>query len=391
MLSSDDSLFDRTPLDSNRITELLELCLRSTYFSYKGVFYEQTEGAAMGSPVSAVVANLYMQFFEEMALRLAPVAPKLWKRYVDDVFCIIKSGEEKILLKHLNSLRDSIKFTMETEESGSIAFLDCHLHRTENSKLTVSVYRKKTHTDKYLNFDSHHPVHVKKGVVKCLYNRAKKVTTSSRDLGKEERHLNQVLLSNGYPQSFITSNSRERSRVPQDRDEVDSSKLIAIPYVSGLSEDIRRICRRFDIRVVFRSGPTLRSQLTKLKDKLPIETRSGVVYRIPCSSCDRSYIGETIRRLGDRVKEHKKACVRCETVVSAIAEHAWNEGHPIAWENTKVIGTDNRRMGLVIKEAMLINSDRGPLLNRDTGLDLPGCWHVALKDHLRMLNNTHAQ
>ena len=164
--------------------------------------------------------------------------------------------------------------------------------------------------------------------------------------------------------------------------------MIAIPYVSGLSEDIRRICRCFDIRVVFRSGPTLRSQLTKLKDKLPIETRSGVVYRIPCSSCDRSYIGETIRRLGDRVKEHKKACVRCETVVSAIAEHAWNEGHPIAWENTKVIGTDNRR---VIKEAMLINSDRGPLLNRDTGLDLPGCWHVALKDHLRMLNNTHAQ
>ena len=58
----------------------------------------------MGSPVSAVVANLYMQFFEEMALRLALVAPKLWKRYVDDVFCIIKSGEEKILLKHLNSV-----------------------------------------------------------------------------------------------------------------------------------------------------------------------------------------------------------------------------------------------------------------------------------------------
>ena len=64
-----------------------------------------------------------------------------------------------------------------------------------------------------------------------------------------------------------------------------------------------------------------------------------------------------------------------------------------------MIGTDNRRMGLVIKEAMLINSDRdtgldlpdrGPFLNRDTGLDLPGCWHVALKDHLRMLTNTHA-
>ena len=44
--------------------------LRSTYFSYmyKGVFYEQREGAAMGSPVSAIVANLYMKFFEQLAM-----------------------------------------------------------------------------------------------------------------------------------------------------------------------------------------------------------------------------------------------------------------------------------------------------------------------------------
>ena len=47
----------------DRIAELLDLCLRSTYFSYRGEFYEQREGAAMGSPVSAVVANLYMEFF----------------------------------------------------------------------------------------------------------------------------------------------------------------------------------------------------------------------------------------------------------------------------------------------------------------------------------------
>ena len=47
---------DRTSLSPERIADLLEMCLRSTYFSFGGNFYEQKEGAAMGSPVSAVVA-----------------------------------------------------------------------------------------------------------------------------------------------------------------------------------------------------------------------------------------------------------------------------------------------------------------------------------------------
>ena len=61
-LEEDESLGERTPLLLGRVAELLQLCLRSTYFSFNGEFYEQREGAAMGSPVSAVVANLYMEF-----------------------------------------------------------------------------------------------------------------------------------------------------------------------------------------------------------------------------------------------------------------------------------------------------------------------------------------
>ncbi len=104
------------------IIELLEVCLRSTYFRYNGNCYEQVDGAAMGSPVSAVVANLYMECFEEEALNSAPVKPILWKRYVDDTFCIVKKGSEKHLLDHLNSVRPSIKFTMESEENSKLPF-----------------------------------------------------------------------------------------------------------------------------------------------------------------------------------------------------------------------------------------------------------------------------
>ncbi len=52
--------------------------------------YEQVDGAAMGSPISAVVANLYMEFFEKEALNSTPVKPVLWKKYVDDTFCLVK-------------------------------------------------------------------------------------------------------------------------------------------------------------------------------------------------------------------------------------------------------------------------------------------------------------
>ena len=103
-LREDDSLAERTPLSPDRVAELLDMCLRSTYFSYGGEFYEQREGAAMGSPVSAVVANLYMEFFEELALESAPSRPRLWKRYVDDTCCILRKGDVDGLLHHLNNM-----------------------------------------------------------------------------------------------------------------------------------------------------------------------------------------------------------------------------------------------------------------------------------------------
>ena len=63
-LRKDEILCDRTTLSPDRVAELLEVCLRSTYFCYKGTFYEQQEGGAMGSPVTAAVTNLYMEFLK---------------------------------------------------------------------------------------------------------------------------------------------------------------------------------------------------------------------------------------------------------------------------------------------------------------------------------------
>ena len=152
-----------------------------------------------------------------------------------------------------------------------------------------------------------------------------------------------------------------------------------IPYVAGLSEDIRRVCRRFGIRTVFKSGPTLQNHPTRVKDKLPLLLKSCMVYCIPCR-CGRVYIGETVRRLEANMKEHEDACKKGMTEKSAIAEHVWNSNHPIAWNETAVVDQARGGKELLIKEALhicLIPEDQ--CFNRTRGLELPGCWVATLK------------
>ncbi len=72
-------------------------------------------------------------------------------------------------------------------------FLDCLLKRESDGMLTSTVYKKPTHTDRYFHFKSHHPNHVKRGVVRCLYQRARRVTNMGDNLKEKEKHLHKVL------------------------------------------------------------------------------------------------------------------------------------------------------------------------------------------------------
>jgi len=129
-------------------------------------------------------------------------------------------------------------------------------------------------------------------------------------------NLARVLRENGYPTNFIHSayapppQALDPRSPEEDQQEKESRPpVMMFPYVVGMSKGIRHVCRKFDIRVVFKSGQTLYSMLTKVKNTLPIGKQSNVLYHIPCI-CSQVCIGETKRRLETRLKGHWDACER---------------------------------------------------------------------------------
>ena len=130
-------------LEKDEVMSLLKLVLENCVFTFQNRFYKQLHGAAMGSPCSPVVANIYMEYFENMALGPElPVPIKDWKRYVDDVFSIIPKGNRDNLLKYLNSIDPHIKFTIEQPNAeGGIPFFG-HLPQATRRRHSGSSLQK---------------------------------------------------------------------------------------------------------------------------------------------------------------------------------------------------------------------------------------------------------
>ena len=84
LLEEDKNLCQRTTITVKQISCLLEFYLTTTYFTFQGKMFEQVKGAAMGSSISPIVVNLFMEDLETKALATAPSPLTLWKRFVDE-------------------------------------------------------------------------------------------------------------------------------------------------------------------------------------------------------------------------------------------------------------------------------------------------------------------
>jgi hypothetical protein len=99
---------------------LVSMCLNSTYFQLEDRFCEQASGLAMVSPLSHILADLYIEGMEKRIREEdTEGVNKFWKRYVDDVFAIITTrGNPTVVLEQANSISATVKLTLEREKNG---------------------------------------------------------------------------------------------------------------------------------------------------------------------------------------------------------------------------------------------------------------------------------
>ena len=306
----------------------------------------------MGSPVSAIIADLYMEAIEKQAIATTSIKPRIWRRYVDDTFTIIKHNDVDYLLDHFNQQHPSIRFTTETENDNKIAFLDSLVTREPDGRLHTTVYRKPMHTNQYLVYDSNHPQSVKRGIVKCLNDRAKRIITKPSGTAQEKKHLSTVLVANCYPRSFLQKVTKTKNAALRKANMTDFKCTTVLPYIKGVSETLSRSLQQ-GIRTVFKSDTTLRSRLVRPKDPADPSKQDGIVYKIPCE-CGKVCIGETGQPMPERIKEHDRDICLALTQNSAISEHANETGHKPLWNEVKFIDRDNHWYTRKVKEAIHI-------------------------------------
>ena len=377
LLEKDPTLKDMTVIGVNVIILLLEFCLKNTYFSFQGQFFEQVKGVTMGSPVSPIVANLYMEHFEQKTLKYFSPPPRFWHRFVDDTFVIHKEVNKNDFLQHINSVDPAIKFTVgDNKEDRSIPFLDTIVKPEVDGGLSITV-RKPTHTDYYLQWDSHHNLSAKFSVINTLSHRALTVCSNPELLKIEKEHLRKCSLNVNIPNGLWTRWRKgstslpvrllmgPMARVPQVPlllpMKLKSKGHIVIPYTQGLCESIKKICGRYGIQTHFKVGTTIKNLLAFPKDKDPMVNQSDDIYWYQCGglSCDDEYIGETSRTFCERYKEHLKD-------PSPIHHHNNQTNHPINHNNFKILGREGHHLSRYIKESIFIRVNN-PTLNNNVG------------------------
>lgn len=284
--------------------------------------------------------------------------------------------------------------------------MDVDIIRQDNSSSSkFKIYRKSTHTDQYLNFNSHHPLHQKLGVVRTLFDRAQTLITTEEDRKAEMEHIKSALRLCNYPDwafdkvESMMKEKKDKSKKKKDKnlknEKSTPGKIIVLPYVKGLSEAAARVFKKANVTVCFKPATKLGSQIFKLKDKTDPMKMGDSIYEIGCKNCDKVYIGETARPLYVRRKEHqveaekktnKKSFTRQQKkkskttdYSSAMAEHAARNNHIIDWENIKVLDREADYDLRGIKEAIHIRQTPKNM-NRPQGERhiLPHIWDSLL-------------
>ena len=189
-----------------------------------------------------------------------------YRRFVDDIFLMFEHKDHvKKFLRYMNSRHRNIQFTCEEESNDKISFLDISITRSKN-KLMTSLYRKKTFSGVYMNYNSFLPTNYKKGLIDTLLFRSYNISADYSILHNEIKYLKTIWQKNSFP-LFFSDNciknfldklfiTRKSSNTISDKKEI----FICLEFLGKISLqskkeliDIFRTCRKkMKLNVLFR-------------------------------------------------------------------------------------------------------------------------------------------
>ena len=189
---------------------------------------------------------------------------------MDDTYTVLQKDQAQHFIDYLNTVDDDIKWTtegevvkevevegLENKTKRGLAFLDTLSVVNEDGLIKTRVYRKETHMDQYLNFQSNHPLEHKRGIVKTLAYRARTVVSE-----REDRQCNGYLdwilrdLKNEHNNRKEEGKRSKEAQVTPDKERAKKIPVV-IPYIKGFLEQIRRGFGRYGTPTYFKPTNTL--------------------------------------------------------------------------------------------------------------------------------------
>ena len=234
--------------------------------------------------------------------------------------------------------------------------------------LLTTVYRKPTHTNQYLQWDSQHAISAKYSVISTLFHRAKDGCSTKEQLEEEHKNIQKVLTSCKYPRWAVhrvgmktnapvkpQNNNNNNNQKDTNYRIINRRGYITVLYKKGLSQSIKDTCNRYGIQVHFKGGKTIKDLLVAPKDKKHLTKKSGIIYRYKCDrlECNEEYIEESARTFGERFKEHLKD-------PSPIYDHSNITGHTTTLENFSITGREDQNLIRLMKESRYIRVKTHP-------------------------------
>ena len=381
LFANDSSLYEG--FTRAEFKKLLELTLMYSYFKFNGSIYKQITGLSMGSPISPLIANIFLNKFETSILNNCPVNFKtqFYKRYVDDSFLLFKDKQQsKQFFNYINNKHNNIKFTFEGESEQCLPFLDVFVRRTENM-FTTSIFRKRTFTGLGTNFFSNLTLKYKTASIHTLINRAYKICSSYKLFHEEVIFLKTYFAQNCYPARLFNSIlkkflNRQYESTTIVHTVAKRKVYVNLPYIgtqtNKMISEIRCLLDQFypQIHSCFyhKNNYTIGS-LFKRYESPELLLRSCVVYKYKCHCCQQCYIGSTQLQMFRRIAQHKGVSFRTNRPLakldfSSIRDHCNNENHSFKVDNFSIVDSCLFSYDLKLLESIVINQEK-PALNRN--------------------------